>query len=157
MGQTHVERNAAGLTHLHALAARLSEDDLQRQLDDDWTIAMLLAHLAFWDYFVLARWEQAARNGLRVPSSLDDAVQDLINAAALPVWRACVPGEALPLALAAAKAVNACIADLDEDVVADVLASGRLPLVDRALHRDEHLAAIAATLDRSRTAADPAR
>jgi hypothetical protein len=156
MGKMHVECNAAGLAQLQDLAVRLSEEDLRRQLDSEWTIGMVLAHLAFWDHFVLARWEQAARDGLRVPPSLDDAVQGLVNAAALPVWRACIPREALLLALAAAEAVNACIADLDDDVVADVLASGRAALVDRGLHRGEHLAAIAATLDRDRTAADPA-
>jgi hypothetical protein len=83
MGKTHVERNAAGLAQLQSLAARLSEDDLRRQLDSEWTIAVVLAHLAFWDHFVLARWELAARRGLRVPPGVDGAVQDLVNAAAL--------------------------------------------------------------------------
>lgn len=143
MGQTHIERNAAGLARLRALAARQHDDDLGRTLDGEWTIVAALAHLAFWDRFMLARWERAARDGRRVPPSIDDeTIEDLVNAAALPGWRACAPREAMRLALAAAEAVDGRIAALDDEVVADVLASGRARLMDRSLHRDEHLAAI---------------
>jgi len=69
------------------------------------------------------------------------------NAAALPLWRACARGEAPRLALAAAEAVNADIAALGDDVVADVLASGRMGLVDRSAHRAAHLSEIEVALD----------
>jgi sulfur carrier protein ThiS len=38
---------------LRALVNRMTDKDLERRIDGDWTVAALLAHLAFWDYRVL--------------------------------------------------------------------------------------------------------
>jgi hypothetical protein len=151
MDRTYVERNAAGLARLRALAARCTDDELQRPIEGGWTVAALLAHLAFWDQFVLARWKWAEREGLHVPQALDSAYQDLVNDAGMSLWLACPPREALRQALAAADAVDHYIAGLDDEVAAGLLASGRAPLVDRSWHRDPHLAEIERALGDARS------
>lgn len=144
MDPAFVERNRAQRERLWTIATRLSKEELARPIDGPWTPAALLAHVAFWDRFVHARWVQATRGESRMPQQIDDAVQDLINDAALPQWTRLPPGIAVEEALAAAEAVDTLIGSLDADIVAEVLAAGRERLVDRSLHRSEHLDTIAA-------------
>ncbi len=127
---------------LQTLLGRLTEEDLARPLDDDWTVGMLLAHTAFWDRFVLERWHHAARQGLSTPIGLQDEVVDLVNAALMDEWRAVRPAQAAELALAAADAVDRFVAAVPEEQTAELLAAGRERLLDRSRHRAEHLEAI---------------
>lgn len=105
--RTQLDRNAAERDRLTRLVARLGEDDLARPVGpgDGWTVAALLAPLAFWDRFVLARWERRLRDGGPI-APLDDGLLDLVNAAGLPKWLA------LPAAAAAATVLDRHIADL---------------------------------------------
>jgi hypothetical protein len=148
MDRAHMERNAAQRARLQALVERLSDDDLVRALAGDWTVAALLAHLAFWDRFVLARWTQAALEGRRVPPLIGDVQLDLINAAALEGWRALPPRAAAQQALSAAEAIERLVAGLADEAVREIQADGRLPLLDRTLHWRGHLDEIEAALDR---------
>lgn len=102
MGQSYLHRNAAERGHLRALIEKLSDEDLAQPVGSEWTVAAVLAHLAFWDRFVLVRWQSAAREGQRVPAGIADTLLDLINDAALQQWRA------LPPRLAAQHAIDAC-------------------------------------------------
>lgn len=134
--------NAASRERLRALIGRLTEDDLARPLDEEWTVGMLLAHTAFWDRFVLERWRYAIQEGLSAPIVLDDDVTDLVNAALMDEWRAIRPAQAAELAMAAAESVDALVTSVPAAQAADLFASGRERLLDRSLHRDEHLGAI---------------
>lgn len=148
MDRAYTERNAAQRAQLQALVERLSDDDLAHTLTGGWTVAALLAHLAFWDRFVLARWTQAALEGCRVPPLIGDVQMDLINAAALESWRALPPGAAALQALDAAEAIERLVSGLADEAVAEIQADGRLPLLDRTLHWRGHLDEIEAALDR---------
>jgi hypothetical protein len=147
MEREYLERNAVGLARLRALVGRLSEDELARPVEGDWTVAALLAHLAFWDRFVLARW-RAAQEGHSPPAGLADGLVDLINAAGLEEWQAIPPHAAARQALAAAEASERLIAGLPEDVAGPVVASGRMSLLDRTLHWSGHLDQIEAAVFR---------
>lgn len=94
---------------------------------------MLLAHLAWWDRVALGRWDDLIRS--EVPPS---HIADPINDKMLQQWRAVPPEEAVREALAAAEAVDARIASAPADLVARV---GREwpRMLDRSLHRNEHL------------------
>src|SRR6185436_16695974 len=62
--RSYVTENNRERARLRALVDRLSDSELARPLEAGWTIAAVLAHLAFWDQRVLeliARWE---RDGL---------------------------------------------------------------------------------------------
>lgn len=134
--------NARASAELRGLVETLSAEDLVIDAGGGWTAAVLLAHLAFWDRWQVVRWRDAAAAGLPVPADVSDNVPDLANAALEPTWRA-LPGEvAAALALAAAAEVDALAAGLPDASVDAAVAAARPRLVDRSLHRLEHVAQI---------------
>jgi hypothetical protein len=137
-------RNRSAVDRLRALGARLSDEELTRLIDPPWTAAALFAHVAFWDRFVHARWLLAANLGSRTPLPFDDALLELINDASLQQWGVIPPRTAVQDCLAAATEVDALIRSLEGDVVSEVMQEQRERLVDRSLHRGEHLATIEA-------------
>lgn len=137
MSDERVARNRIDRERIRALIARLGPEDWRRPLADGWTPAALLAHLAFWDRFVLARWRHFEREGAL--TGLPDEHLDLTNEAALPLWLALSGDQAGTLALAAAEEVDLAIEALPPSAVELALATGRPAMVDRSLHRREHL------------------
>jgi hypothetical protein len=133
------ERNRGSLDRLRALGDRLSDEDLSRTIDAPWTAAGLFAHVAFWDRFVLERWKLAAERGDRSPVSVDDAFMERINDASLDQWMVIPPRTAVEHCLAAAAAVDAYLDGIGEDVRMELVAEGRRRLVDRSVHRGDHL------------------
>jgi hypothetical protein len=137
-------RNRESAERLAALGARLSERDLTAEIDAPWTAAGLFAHIAFWDRFVLERWSLAAERGERTPMVVDDGLMDRLNDASLTQWMSIPPRPAVEQCAAAASELDAFIAGVDEDVRLELLSEGRERLVDRSLHRAEHLGTIEA-------------
>lgn len=45
--RSYVERNTRELERMRALVARLSDDDLDRAVNEHWTVAAVLGHIAF--------------------------------------------------------------------------------------------------------------
>jgi hypothetical protein len=138
------ERNRSTTGRLRALAGRLSDDDLAFLLDPPWTTSALFAHIAFWDRFVLGRWTRAGTSGSRLPDRLDDTPQDLINDAALPAWLAMPARIAVAECLASADAIDDLLSAVAPDVIEELVTTGRERLVDRSLHRGDHLRALEA-------------
>jgi DinB family protein len=131
------DRNTAARARLRRVIDRLSETDLVRPRPSGWSTATVLAHLAFWDRFTLVRWQEMQRSK-SPPVSLRD-VTDMINAAGLAQWSAMPPERAVQDALGAAEAVDAFIAALPEQRAREIVGTGFERLVDRSVHRDEHL------------------
>lgn len=138
-------RNDASVDRLRASGLRLSDAELTRPIDPPWTAAGLFAHIAFWDRFVHARWLLAARMGSRTPVDLDDPLLELVNEASLQQWVAVPPRVAIEACFHAAAQLDVLIESLDEGVVAAVHVR-RPRLVDRSLHRIEHLITIETAL-----------
>ncbi|MBA2278614.1 MAG: DinB family protein, partial [Chloroflexia bacterium] len=116
MDHTHLTRGDESRERLRALATWLSDADLARPMGDGWTVAAAFAHIAFWDRFVLARWERHLRDGGPVVSLSDDLL-DLVNAAALDQWLALPVRAAVRSAVDAAEAVDRTIATLPAETV----------------------------------------
>jgi hypothetical protein len=133
------DRNRAAVDRLRALGARLSDEELTWLIDPPWTAAALFAHIAFWDRFVHARWLLAANTESRTPLPFDDALLELINDASLRQWGVIPPQTAVQDCLAAAAEIDALIRSLEADVVTEIVQERRERLVDRSLHRGEHL------------------
>jgi hypothetical protein len=142
----HNDRNDESRGRLVELATRLGADDLALETDETWTVGALLAHLAFWDGLVAARWRHAASQGRSTPIDVPDELPDLINGSLLPAWRIIDPRRTAALVVTAAEDVDGLIAALPAVSVECVLAEGRLRLLDRSLHRAEHVAMIEARL-----------
>jgi hypothetical protein len=121
--------------------ARMVVDDYDAPADG-WTPSALLAHLAFWDRLTLQRWHAAIRDGRSTPADLPDGLQDLINDASFATWSSLSPADAAAQAVAAAQEVDAFLATVDDTLADQLIAEGRVRLVDRSLHRTQHLDAI---------------
>ena len=140
--RTYIARNDAERARLRALVARLSDADLARPMPGGWTVAAVLAHLAFWDQRImvlLERWEQSPS---AVPRLINEADVDWVNDAAKPHFLAMPPRRAAELAVAIAEAVDAKVAALPDDLLARNEAAGKPLLMTRAEHRREHLGEI---------------
>jgi hypothetical protein len=136
MIKDHNARNRAARERLEALIARVGERDIV--LDDGWTAAALLAHLAFWDRLATARLERHLREG-EPPVFASEAVTDLTNAAGMWQWKATPPRVAGTQAREAAAEIDRLIETLPTETVDGLKALGRPFLIDRSQHRKEHL------------------
>lgn len=138
----HIERNERSRFRLQQVIDALADDLLTATIDGPWTSGVLLVHMAFWDRFVKERWEHALRSQQRTPAVLDLGLADLVNDASVPGWSVIPPRDATRMALAAADEVDGVIASLADNAVEALLAAGWNSLLDRSVHRHEHLDAI---------------
>ena len=145
--RTFIAENDTECVRLRALVTRLNDADLARPMPAGWTIAAILAHLAFWDQRALLLLEQWEQSGLlAVPRGLNDTDANWINDAAKPMFLALAPRAAADLAVAIAEAVDRKAAALADDFVAKNTAAGTPVRLLRAEHRREHLDEIEAAL-----------
>ena len=140
--QEVAKRNRSSFERLREIGSGLSDAELVRPIDAPWTAAALFAHMAFWDRSVLERWRLAAERGDRTPMPEDNAVMDRINDASLRQWLAIPARIAVEKFIAAAAESEELISRLDDTIVSEVVVEGRERLVDRSLHRGEHLRTI---------------
>lgn len=139
--RTFVERNRVATNRLRALVARLSEEELQYPVGEHWTVAIALAHLAFWDRRVLLGLDAIAREGkLNIPV-IDISVNDL----SLPLWAAIPPRAAANLAVESAAALDERLANFPPALLDELYAYNQR-WVERALHRDAHLDEVEAAI-----------
>ncbi len=141
--RAYIAKNDAERGRLRSLVSRLSDADLARAMPARWTVAGILAHLAFWDQRILAllaQWEQAPS---RLPrNNLDEADVDWINDASKPFLIALAPRRAAELAVSIADTVDGKVAALPDDLVARNATAGSPLSLLRAEHRAEHLGEI---------------
>jgi uncharacterized damage-inducible protein DinB len=138
--RTFIAENDAERARLRALVTRLSDADLARPMPAGWTIAAILAHLAFWDQRALLLLEQWEQSGLAaMPRGLNETDVHWINDAAKPMFLALAPRAAADVAVAIAETVDRKVAALADDFVAKSTAAGTPVSLLRAEHRREHL------------------
>ena len=138
----YIAINAAELENLRRAAARWSEPDLRHPLSAGWTVSAVLAHLAFWDLRALNLIDLWERDGVK-PSPVD---VDVVNEATRPICLALEPTAAVKLALESAAAIDARIAGLSPEFLAQIESAGKPVKLDRAHHRRVHLDEIEQTL-----------
>jgi hypothetical protein len=146
MNQQIVQNNDDSRKRLRELVAALDEESYQQAVNADWTVAGLLAHLAFWDQACVVRWDEYERTGSFV--NLSNEAGELINAACRPGWLATPGPIAAELALQAAEAADSRTAGLAASAIAYVATNDREFILDRASHRHSHLDEIERALGR---------
>jgi 7-keto-8-aminopelargonate synthetase-like enzyme len=137
----HVARNREQLERLRRLVARLSDNDLRRQLSDGWTVADALAHLAFYDRRAQILLERFAREGV-FASPYD---YETINAALPYLTRRIPPREIAAEVLAAAEAADQAASTTPATLFGEIRRLNQVKL-ERAEHRRSHLDDIEALL-----------
>jgi hypothetical protein len=145
--RSFIEKNASSRQRLASIVERLRATDLQLPTADGaWTVGQVLGHLAFWDRFLAARWRAALAAGPgEQPASLPHELADMLNDGLPPTWGAMAAGAGrvtIGDALAAAEAVDGIIARLPVETPVEAILAERPALLDRSIHRLEHLAAI---------------
>lgn len=139
MDQPYVAANDAERARLRDLVARLGDDELSRPMDAGWTVAGVLAHMAFWDARALYFAERLARGIAPTREEWEPENVDWINDAAKPLCLALPVRTAATLALEMAEEADRAVAALSVEQLADVLAQGQPFTPWRANHRREHL------------------
>ncbi|SRR5712692_1350358 len=144
MDRSYVADNARELERLRALISRLSDQDLGSMVNEHWTVAGVLGHIAFWDGRALFLAEKLQRDGALMPSAEPEDV-DWINDSTRPLIHAIAPRQAAEVALRIAEETDELVASLSPELVATIDDTSQLNLV-RAEHRGEHLDEIEAAL-----------
>lgn len=135
-----VEQNRAATERIRTLAA-LPDDALRLPVGEHWTVAITLAHLAFWDRRVLAVLDESERAGRLTYPPIDFSVNDI----ALPFWAAMPPRVAAALAVDAARALDERLASFPPALLDELRAHNERWVV-RAIHRNAHLDEVDAAL-----------
>ncbi len=76
LDRSFTERNRVSTARIRALAARLSDEEMQHRVGEHWTVAIALAHLAFWDRRVMYVLDMTERDGKLFLPEIDILVND---------------------------------------------------------------------------------
>jgi hypothetical protein len=139
--RSFVELNRASTSRMRALVAGLSDGEMEHPVGQHWTVAIVLAHLAFWDRRVMSVLDRSERDGKLFIPQIDICVNDI----ALPLWAAIPPRQAARLALETAERLDARLESYSPELLDELYAYNKRWVV-RAMHRGEHLDEVDATL-----------
>ena len=141
-----VQLNRAATERLRRLVNSLSDEQLQTPMGEHWTVAICLAHFAFWDRRAMYVLDVTQKAGKVVSPDIDTFVNDL----SLPLWAAIPPREAARIAVECADACDKHLESFPADLL-ELIYNDRKRTVVRALHRNEHMDEIDQALKASRT------
>lgn len=134
LDRSFVQLNRASTERLRLLVKRLSEKELQHPMPDGWTVAVALAHLAFWDRRVLYALEQTEHEGKLVTPEIPIFANDV----ALPLFAAIPPAAAARLAVETAETLDKRLETFREYRLEEMFTYNKR-WVMRSMHRGEHL------------------
>ena len=143
--RSYVAANTKQRERLRALIERLDDDALTAPVNEYWTVAGVLGHIAYWDIRVLVLAEKIQRGEPWVPGDAEPE-GDWLNDTTRPLIHAIAPREAARLALRIAEETDARVAELPLDRLWPRDPDSPLYAV-RASHRGEHLDDVEAALN----------
>src|SRR5262249_31942102 len=126
---------------IRALAGRLTDEQMQHPVGQHWTVAIALAHLAFWDRRVLYVLDKTERDKKLFIPEIDIFVNDL----SLPLWAAIPPRAAAKIAIETAENTDKRLETFSPALLEEIYAYNQRWVI-RALHRGEHLDEVDAAL-----------
>jgi Mycothiol maleylpyruvate isomerase N-terminal domain len=136
--RAYIEENTRERERLRSLVDRLDEDGLRAPVNEYWTVAGVLGHIAFWDARVLALAAKVERGVPFAPDDNEPEDVDWINDASRELIHAIPPLEVARLALAIAERTDAKVATLPTDRLWPQDPNSPLNAF-RSSHRGEHL------------------
>jgi len=124
---------------LRTLIAGSNDEELSKLMPAGWTVAAVLAHMAFWDaraLYLMDKWSSGIP-----PSAADYEPEDIdwANDAGKPLCLALPPRDAARLALRLAEETDSRVAALSDEMLLSILDAGTPFNLSRAAHRSEHL------------------
>ncbi len=143
LDRSFIERNRTSTNRIRALAERLSDEELQHPVGEHWTVAITLAHLAFWDRRVMFVLDETERQGKLYTPQIDIVVNDLL----LPFWAAIPPRQAARLGLETAQALDKRLEEYPAGLLEEIYTFNKR-WIDRSIHRGDHLDEVEAAVMR---------
>jgi hypothetical protein len=136
--RSYVEQNTRERERMRALVERFDEEALGLAVNEYWTVAGILGHIAFWDARILSLADKLERGEPFLSSDTEPEDVDWINDASRPLIHAVPPVELARLSLRIAEETDARVATLPTDRLYPADPDSPLYAV-RASHRGEHL------------------
>jgi uncharacterized damage-inducible protein DinB len=138
------QSNRKATQRMQQILQPLSARELFLPTGNDWTIAVTLAHLAFWDQRVIHVLESAKKNNAINVPLFDDQLNDILA----PILAAIPPADAARLAIHTAETLDQMLEESPAELI-DQLLLVNSRLVERSLHRNNHLDEIESALNES--------
>ncbi len=129
------ESNRRQTARLRRLIANLKDEHFAIRLHNGWTIAMAIAHIAFWDrqrLCLIKRW--AAGDWCQ-----GDYDGELFNEVLSPFLELIPSHSAAELALEAAEQIDQLLLDVPDALIDAAMIRPDRPNLDRGSHRAHHL------------------
>lgn len=134
MDRSFVELNRVSRERMRAIAESCSDEEMLTRVGEHWTVAIVYAHIAWWDRRVMYVLDMTEKNGELFIPEIDIFVNDL----SLPLWAAVPAREAVRIAMENAEAVDQRLEAYPEKFLEEIYNYNKRWVI-RALHRDEHL------------------
>jgi hypothetical protein len=132
--RSFIQRNRASTERIRLLASSLSDAQMQTPVGEHWTVAIVFAHLAWWDRRVMYVLDRTEQDGKLFIPEIDIFVNDL----SLPLWAAIPPREAARIAIETAEELDRRLEAFPPALLEEIYAYNKR-WVNRSLHRSEHL------------------
>ena len=145
MDRSFVAANGRELARMRALVSRLSDPQLGAMVNEHWSVAGVLGHIAFWDGCALYLARKLQRGVPFTASESEPGDVDWINDSYRPLVHAIAPRALAELAVCIAEETDDLVASLPDELLASLDETSPLNLV-RADHRGEHLDEIEAAI-----------
>ena len=143
--RSFVAANARELERMRALVSRLSDRQLGEMVNEYWSVAGVLGHMAFWDGRALYLARKLQRGEPLQASENEPEDVDWINDSSRPLIHAIAPRAVAELAVSIAEETDELVASLRNELLAGLDETSPLNPV-RANHRGEHLDEIEAAI-----------
>ena len=133
------QKNRASTERLKNIALGMSKEELNQTLKNNWPVYITLAHIAFWDMRVIHVIELAKKNHAVVAPAFDIQLNDIMT----PLLRVIPPEAAVDLAIKTAGALDVMLEACPMELIHQLM-NVNPRLIDRSLHRNNHLDSIEA-------------
>jgi hypothetical protein len=130
----YVELNRASTERMRRMARSLSDEQMQHPVGEHWTVAIVMAHLAWWDRRVMYVLDMTERDHKLFIPEIDIFVNDL----SLPLWAAIPPREAARIAIDTAQTLDERLECYPPELLEEIYNYNKRWVI-RAMHRGEHL------------------
>lgn len=143
--RSFVRANGRELARMRALVSRLSDRQLGAVVNEHWSAAGVLGHIAFWDGRALYFAGKLQRGEPLTASDNEPEDVDWINDSMRPLIHAIAPRALADLAVSIAEETDELVASLPDGILAGLDETSPLNPA-RADHRSEHLDEIEAAI-----------
>jgi hypothetical protein len=135
--------NRKSTERLKKVVQNLSKEELTQTTRNKWPVFINLAHVAFWDQRVIHVVELAKKNNMLTAPLFDLQLNDILT----PLLFAIPPEAAVKLAFDTAGSLDSLLEECPGEIINEMMKVNPR-LVNRSLHRNNHLDSIEAAIPR---------